>query len=238
MHRYLNKIKIIAMFLLVIFLYSFSSIRNNKKSVSDVKINFIGSDNFYIKKSTVDKLLVEGTDYIKCLTRDQINLNLLESKITSHEMIESAEVYLSINGQLKVNIVQRQPIARVVTNKSYYIDSKGKKMPLSYEHSARVMLIHGILNNSNFDSIFSLINEIKNDKFMSLYVTDILINNKNLISMKLRDCSFDLILGDANRLKNKIRNFKAFYQKAKSNNILNNYKTVNLQYHKQVVGIK
>ena len=74
MHRYLNKIKIIAMFLLVIFLYSFSSIRNNKKSVSDVKINFIGSDNFYIKKSTVDKLLVQGTDYIKCLTRDQINL--------------------------------------------------------------------------------------------------------------------------------------------------------------------
>jgi cell division protein FtsQ len=56
--------------------------------------------------------------------------------------------------------------------------------------------------------------------------------------MRTRDCSFEILIGDLNRLDQKIINFKAFYQKAKKDSLLKDYKQVNLKFNQQVVGIK
>ena len=237
MVKYINNIKVIIVLAVVSIFSAFSSSQNNAKPISEVKVSFIGDNNLFISKTKVDKLLIQNNDYIKCVSKDILDLKALEKKLSSHEMIENSEVYISINGILKIDIKQRNPYARVISDPSFYIDNNGTKMPLSDNYSARVLLVHGLDDESKIDYIFKLIKTIRDDEFLNLNVTDILIN-KSDISLRVRNCNFEVLVGDLNNLETKIKNFKAFYQKAYRDKILNNYKKVNLQFNNQIVCTK
>jgi cell division protein FtsQ len=222
---------------MVSIFFAFSSSQNNAKPISEVEVSFIGDNNLFISKTKVDKLLIQNNDYIKCVSKDILDLKALENKLSSHDMIENSEVYISINGILKIDIKQRNPYARVISDPSFYIDNNGTKMPLSDNYSARVLLVHGLNDDSKIDYVFKLIKTIRDDEFLNLNVTDILIN-KSDISLRVRNCNFEVLVGDLNNLETKIKNFKAFYQKAYRDKILNNYKKVNLQFNNQIVCTK
>ena len=237
MVKYINNIKVIIVLAVVSIFSAFSSSQNNAKPISEVEVSFIGDNNLFISKTKVDKLLIQNNDYIKCVSKDNLDLKALENKLSSHDMIENSEVYISINGILKIDIKQRNPYARVISDSSFYIDNNGTKMPLSDNYSARVLLVHGLDDESKIDYIFKLIKTIRDDEFLNLNVTDILIN-KSDISLRVRNCDFEVLVGDLNNLETKIKNFKAFYQKAYRDKILNNYKKVNLQFNNQIVCTK
>ena len=237
MVKYINNIKVIIILAVVSIFSAFSSSQNNAKPISEVEVSFIGDNNLFISKTKVDKLLIQNNDYIKCVSKDNLDLKALENKLSSHDMIENSEVYISINGILKIDIKQRNPYARVISDPSFYIDNNGTKMPLSDNYSARVLLVHGLDDESKIDYIFKLIKTIRDDEFLNLNVTDILIN-KSDISLRVRNCDFEVLVGDLNNLETKIKNFKAFYQKAYRDKILNNYKKVNLQFNNQIVCTK
>ena len=67
-------------------------------------------------------------------------------------------------------------------------------------------------------------------------------SNENLpnkeISLKLRLLDFEVSVGNIDNLEVKLKNLKAFYQKAKKDNMLDIYKSVNLQFDNQVVCTK
>tara|TARA_B100001564_G_scaffold218120_1_gene183734 strand:+ start:600 stop:1319 length:720 start_codon:yes stop_codon:yes gene_type:complete len=237
MVKYINNIKVIIVLAVVSIFFAFSSSQNNAKPISEVEVSFIGDNNLFISKTKVDKLLIQNNDYIKCVSKDILDLKALENKLSSHDMIENSEVYISINGILKIDIKQRNPYARVISDSSFYIDNNGTKMPLSDNYSARVLLVHGLNDESKIDYVFKLIKTIRDDEFLNLNVTDILIN-KSDISLRVRNCNFEVLVGDLNNLETKIKNFKAFYQKAYRDKILNNYKKVNLQFNNQIVCTK
>ena len=237
MVKYINNIKVIIVLAVVSIFFAFSSSQNHTKPISEVEVSFIGDNNLFISKTKVDKLLIQNNDYIKCVSKDILDLKALENKLSSHDMIENSEVYISINGILKIDIKQRNPYARVISDPSFYIDNNGIKMPLSDNYSARVLLVHGLNDESKIDYVFKLIKTIRDDEFLNLNVTDILIN-KSDISLRVRNCDFEVLVGDLNNLETKIKNFKAFYQKAYRDKILNNYKKVNLQFNNQIVCTK
>ena len=81
-------------------------------------------------------------------------------------------------------------------------------MPLSDNYSARVLLVHGLNDESKIDYVFKLIKTIRDDEFLNSNVTDILIN-KSDISLRVRNCNFEVLVGDLNNLETKIKNFKA-----------------------------
>lgn len=226
------------MIVIVVFLYVFSSIKSDSKLITGVSINFTGSNNLFISKEKVDNLLIQNNEYIGCVSKDVLDLKALELKISSNEMIEKSEAYINIDGELVIDVKQRKPYARVISNSSYYIDSNAKKMPLSFDHSARVLLVYGLTNESKIDKVFKLIKAIWDDEFLSFYVTDILVDIDNQISLQIRNSDFEILVGDLNNLDQKMKNFKAFYQKAYKDGILKNYKKVNLQYNNQVICTK
>ena len=237
MVKYINNIKVIIVLAVVSIFFAFSSSQNNAKPISEVEVSFIGDNNLFISKTKVDKLLIQNNDYIKCVSKDILDLKALENKLSSHDMIENSEVYITINGILKIDIKQRNPYARVISDSSFYIDNNGTKMPLSDNYSARVLLVHGLNDESKIDYVFKLIKTIRDDEFLNSNVTDILIS-KSDISLRVRNCNFEVLVGDLNNLETKIKNFKAFYQKAYRDKILNNYKKVNLQFNNQIVCTK
>ena len=233
-----NYIKAFLLLSLVVFLYAFSSQKNNHRNLSDLTVNFVGNDNLYITHETVNKLLIQKEEGITSVPKDILDLNELESALTSNSMIKSAEVYVTVNGQVKAEIEQRKPIARVNTNVSYYIDDEGYYMPLSSNHSARVPLVTGFVDKNQLENVFIIADKIHNDAFLKKHIVEIQQNKDKSINLKTRVLDFEITLGKLEHLDKKINNLKAFYQKAKKDNALINYSKVNLKFENQVVCTK
>jgi cell division protein FtsQ len=224
--------------LVVGFLFAFSKYRNDYRKVTEPNIQFLGENTLFITEEAVSKLLIQNQDHVAGQSKDIIDLNELETALKSNPMIKKAEVFMSVNGELSVEIKQKQPIARVHTNASYYIDDEGLYMPLSSNFAARVPLVTGNIKKNNLETVFQFAKAVNEDEFLKKHVIEIHQNDDETIDFKIRKSNFRVHLGTLKKLNKKINNFKAFYQKALKDNILNKYKLVNLKFDKQVICTK
>jgi cell division protein FtsQ len=234
----LNFIKGLFLLGLVLFLYAFSSFKNNSRLVKNVNIQFMGSNNVFITTEMVNKLLIQSQEKPYFLHKDDIDLRELEFLLESNSMIKSAQVYLTVNGVLMAKVEQKVPIARVQNSEVFYIDDQGFRMPLSTQHSARVPVVYGIVGEEDLKRVYKLALTAYNDTFLKTYLTEIHQNKNKEISLKLRLLDFEVSVGNIDNLEVKLKNLKAFYQKAKKDNMLDIYKSVNLQFDNQVVCTK
>lgn len=239
MKRYIGYIKGLFLIVLIVFLFGFSSKRNKVKKIDDIKIMFENGDNLFITYEMVNKLLIQNYKELQSQPKENIFLNKLEKTLLSNEMIENAEVFLSIDGQLGAIITQKTPIARVNQDEqSYYIDSKGKKMPLSSNYSARVPIVEGITHGQVSNDTYTLAKMIYEDDFLKKQIVGIeqLENNEFILKTRIGDQIIEL--GDLRNIDLKIKKLKAFYQKTMQDKTLDKYKKINLVYNDQVVCTK
>jgi cell division protein FtsQ len=233
-----NYIKALILLVLVSFLFAFSTIRNAERNVTKIDVNFIGEDNLFITQEMVNKLLILNEQDVTNVAKDILDLNELETALNSNSMIKKAQVYLTVNGEVRADVIQRKPIARVSTNTFYYIDDEGLSMPLSKNYTARVPLVTGYVEKNNLNTIFKIASKIYNDSFLKTHIVEIYQKQDETIILKTRVLDFEIVLGNLDRLDKKINNFKAFYQKAKKDKTLKKYNKVNLQFENQVVCTK
>ena len=233
-----NFIKGLFLLGLVVFLYAFSSFKNNSRPVSSINVQFTGEDNVFITSEMVNKLLIQSQKKLYFLPKDAIDLKETEFLLESNDMIKSAQVYLTVNGEVRVKVEQKRPIARVDSDDVFYIDEDGFRMPLSSQHSARVPLAYGIVDEADLETVYKVALTVYKDSFLKTYVTEIHQNENKEISLKLRLLDFEVLVGTLDNLEIKLQNLKAFYQKAKKDTMLDVYKSVNLQFENQVVCTK
>lgn len=222
---------------LVVFLYGFSNLKNRTQKVADISIEFEQGDNLFMDYQMVNKLLIQNGGTVKNLTKSVIDLHNLEAKIRSHPMVESASVFLTVDGFLKAKIRQRTPIARVVVNnESYYIDRQAKSMPLSENFSARVLLISGYVKEQNNAEIQQLVTAILEDEFLKEQIIGVEIKPKNEYVLDTRVGDQKIILGKIDNLDQKFKNLGSFYIKTMADSTIYKYDSINLKYNKQVVA--
>ena len=215
-----NYIKGILVLVLMCFVFAFSANRNNRRPVSQVKVNFLGDDNLFITQESVNKLLIVKKEDLTKVPKEILDLNGLETALNSNPMIKTAQVYLTVNGEVRADVKQRNPIARVSTNASYYIDDEGKFMPLSTNYSARVPLVTGFIEKNNLNNVFKIAHKIYNDQFLRKHIIEIHQNKDQTLVLKTRVLDCEIVIGSLDNLDKKINNLKAFYQKAKKEKTL------------------
>src|SRR5690606_14773683 len=181
------------------------------RKVSDPIIKFKVDHNLFLTHEKVSKLLIVKNNIIKNKPKETLDLNVLESALNSNQMIKSAQVYMSVNGLLTVDIEQKKPIARVRTNASYYIDDQGSYMPLSSNYTARVPLVTGTVDKNNLSNVFKIAQKVNEDAFLKKHVIEIRQAENNTIFLKFRQSNFTIQLGTLKNLDKKIMNLKAFY---------------------------
>lgn len=221
---------------LVVFIYGFSNLKNSAQKVADISIEFEQGDNLFMDHQMVNKLLIQNGGTVKNLTKSVIDLHNLEANVRSHPMVESASVFLTVDGFLKAKIKQRTPIARVVVNnESYYIDRQAKSMPLSENFSARVLLISGVFKDENNEEVHQLVTAILDDKFLKEQIIGVEIKPKKEYVLDTRVGDQKIILGNIENLDQKFKNLNSFYIKTMSDSTIYKYDSINLKYNKQVV---
>ena len=232
-----NYIKTFLLIGLVFVLFAFAEKRNQARVLSEVNLQFTNSENLYLTEEAVNKLLIQNKVTPQSVGKETLDLNRVETLLEEHEMVENAEVFITIDGKMGAAITQRKPLARVMESKPYYLDRQGFKMPLSRYYSARVPLVTGV-TEQNLEEVFPLADFVSKDEFLTKHVTELhrLTNGKYEVSMRQLD--FVVVVGTTNEIERKFSNFKAFYQKAIKENKLDAYKKVDLQFGDQVVCTK
>ena len=232
-------VRLILMFALVIFLYSFTSNRNSHRKLKKSEVIFVGENNNFVKQESVNKLLIENSSDVKTTAKDELNLNKLENSINAHPMIQKSEVFVSVDGVLKAVVQQKTPVARVVDEQgSFYIDYEGNTMPLSDNYTARVPLISGENNVKNKKKLSEVLKMIYDDEFLKKNIIGVQVLSDESLLMSNRNFDYQIDFGKLLNEEQKFKNYKAFFQKAVLDSTLYKYKKISLRFTHQVVCTK
>ena len=234
-----DNIKLVSGLIGVFGLFAFANSRNAARQlIVNESIEFENNTALLISHQAVNKLLIQKNKHVRNLKKDALDLKELENILDENPMIKKAQVYLTVNGELGVNIKQRKPIARVLAIGSLYIDDEGKMMPLSENFSARVILVTGNVTEKTFPIINELVTYINADDFLKKHFVSVQVEDHNELYLQTRSQDYKVHLGSVLDLEKKFRNYKAFYAKAIKDQIVTQYSLVNLEFKNQVVCTK
>jgi cell division protein FtsQ len=180
----------------------------------------------------------------------QVSLTKLETTLKSMPYIQSSQVYISLDGVMKIQIVQRKPIIRVTNmlGETYFMDTAGYKIPYRGNHAPDVLPSTGnitekltesaraksvLLKNLVKLAAFIDANPLWNAQFEQCHVD----NSGDLILVP-RVGKHSIVVGDAENLPEKFANLRQFYEKGLRNTGWDKYHTISLKYRGQIVGVK
>ncbi|MCZ4221846.1 cell division protein FtsQ [Pedobacter rhodius] len=231
----------------VVVLLSFISVKKQGVKCTEVKILIPGADNF-IEREEVDQILREDQGVLVGRKLEQINIHQIEQKLRANPYIGFAKVYADMDGVLRIEIKQRQPILRILNliGQDFYIDNDGLKMPISPNFTADVLVATGNIQEvfgSRIDTLrtqlardlYKTAQYIKRDTLWDNQIEQIAVNERNDMVLVPRVGDETIILGSADSLDVKMKNLKVFYKHALPQVIARKYRTINIKYTNQIV---
>ena len=109
-----QNIRLVLMLFLVVFLFSFTQSRNEKRKISKVQVEFQGDNKMFLTNEMVNNLLIQNMGGTSSIQKEKVALKDLESVLKRQPFIENAEVFTSEDGVLITKVLQKSPVARVV----------------------------------------------------------------------------------------------------------------------------
>lgn len=244
------------------FALGFVSDKVNNQVCERIIINITDSlTNRFISEVDVVDILVESEDSILGYPLSDINIGKLENLLAGEPFIKSAELYRTANGRLCGEILQRNPVLRIINQQgqSYYLDASGYILPVSEKFTSRVLVANGYISEpfvaesskSIFDveippdkrdqviyDLLSLASFIKSSDLWNAQITQIYVNNKYEYELIPRVGAHIIELGGAVDYEKKFRKLEALYSYGFNNKGWNNYEKIDLKYENQVVCTK
>lgn len=233
---------------MVLSLVLFSSIKHYGRKVEDVAISIDHKEgNYFTDQLEILSLMtLEESDYVIGSSLADINPKVLEARVESNPFVEDAQVYRDLKGNLKVQVKQSKPIARLFTNgkDDRYIDEYGNILPVNAKHTARVPLVELMksfswnenLNETRYGKdVLQLLRFIEGDPFWKAQIAYITIKKDGEIELFPQVTKQRIVLGYPEGLDKKFEKLKIFYKQILPSQGWNSYKQVSLKYENQIV---
>ena len=229
-----------SMLLSVIVLLMAFSIKNQKKgNCQAFNVIVVSSEHHFINDKIINELLSNKNLHPFGKTKVEIAMDEIEKSISNHPAIKQINAYCDIAGNVSVEILQRNPIARVVTtNNSFYIDENGKRMPLSKVYTARTLVITGNVHFIEKGDLFLLAKFIAENPFWKAQIMQIHAENNGDLILIPRVGYQQIVLGKPIDIAEKFSKLKLLYEKGISEKGWNNYSHINLKFKNQIVCTK
>ena len=227
-------LKILVTVVLFGFLLSFSLKRFNNAKMENVSINMNQSKTpvYFVDEKDIKELVKQYNPTRKI---GDIDIPELEKKINLIPFVDSANVYLNLNGNLNVDIKQRVPAFRLNKDgKDFYVDKKGVEFPISKNFSLASMLVMGDVKASEYGKLSELLEKIDKDDFSKRYFIGITKEKENY-NLLTSDGNYKVEIGDLDNIDLKVRGFKTFVEKYLVDQSPEKYKKISLKYDNQIV---
>lgn len=229
-------LKILVTVILFGFLLSFSLQRFSDAPMEQVSVNLVElqeSEKVYFIDEKEIRNLIKKSNPTKKI--GDIDIPALEKKISRLPSIDSANVYLNLNGRLNVDIVQRVPVFRLNKNgNDFYVDRKGNEFPVSRIYSHPCMLVTGNVKKEEYIPLAELIDKINQDPFSKKYFIGISKVKKDY-NLLTSEGNFKVEIGNLENIEFKVKGFKTFAEKFLVFQDQNKYNKVSVKYDNQIV---
>src|SRR6056297_434439 len=134
--------------ILLYLILSLSFVNSKRKDTicSKVQVRILDSlQDRFVTEDEVQDFIYDLDMKVRGEPFSSINIREMEKYLENKAAIHHAELYFTANGDLQIEIDQRNPIVRVINAKgrSYYIDRHGVIIPLSSNYSSHVLVASG-----------------------------------------------------------------------------------------------
>ena len=216
-----------------IFLLRFSLQRFNNRPVEDIVVKMLQKEPVSFINDKIVREIIRKENPTNRI--GDLNILSLERAIRAMPMVDSANVYLKLNGQLNLDISQRIPIFRLSKkDQSFYVDEKGVEFPASNNYSYQCMLVSGKVSSEEYPMLVELVKIINRDDFSKNFFVGISKKGNDYYLMT-NEGNYVVELGRLENLGFKIKGFKTFVEKYLIYQDQMKYSKISVKYDNQIV---
>ena len=229
-------LKILATVIIFGLLLSFSLKRFNNASMEKVSVNMVYPANkekvYFIDEKNVRNFIIKSNPTGRI---GDIDIPAMEKEMSNFPSVDSANVYLNLNGHLNVDIVQRVPAFRLNRDGlDFYVDDKGNEFPISKTYSHPSMLVQGDVKRGEYVKLAELVGKIDKDDFSRKYFIGI-SKEKGGYNLLTSDGHYKVEIGTLDNIELKVKGFKTFVEKFLVYQQPEKYSRVSVKYDNQIV---
>ena len=219
----------------------------NKCTGVDINIKGV-SNNFFVDKTDILQTInaVMGGKLVG-QTTGSFDLKAMESALQKNIWVKNAQLFFDNNEKLQVNVLEREPVARVftTTGTTFYVDSSSAMLPLSDKFSARLPVFTGFPSDKKvllkadsnlLKDILTISMAIQEDSFHMAMIEQVDITPARSFEMVPKFGNTTIVFGDAKNAKEKLEKLRIFYKEIVVKAGWNKYSEINVQYINQVVA--
>ena len=219
-------------------LLSFSLKRFSGQKITDQKISVKMNEKtpvYFIDEKDIRAIVKKENPSGKV---GDLNIPALEKKINSLPAVDSANVYLNLNGKLNLDIKQRVPVFRLNKDgRDFYVDQKGTEFPISKTYSHPCMLVTGNVKPEEYQKLAELVEKIDKDNFSKKFFIGI-SKYKDDYNLLTSEGNYKVEIGDLDNIEFKVKGFKAFVEKYLVYQDPQKYNMVSVKYQNQINHFK
>lgn len=223
----------------------------DRKQIAEIQIRISGKGNhLFINEAQVARLLEKAASgsLRNRLVRD-LDMNYLEDELRKNAWVKSAELYVDNNNILRVNIEERNPVARVFDTKgdSWYFSDESEVLPLSSLYAARVPVFTGFPSSGKkmsgedsvlMQSVVAVSEYLLDHPFWMSQIDEVTITPSGKFEMIPKLGEQIIRFGNGEDVMEKFSKLLAFYRQVQSRTGWNWYSVIDVQYKGQVVAEK
>lgn len=247
-------------FFLVTIGFSITKTSNLKCKKINININDSLEVNFVTATEILELLKNKNIKIINHNLND-LPIATIENIIKNIPAVKNAEVYTTIDNSLNIDIIQRKPIVRIITDNffSFYIDNEGFIFPLSHNYTAHTLIASGAISENVYSyntnnvfkidslckikkiqscipAIYKVAYKIKNDSMLRALICQIYYNTNKQLELVPIIGKFTLLIGDTTLLEEKLNKITIFYEDIYPRlDSSNNVEKVNLMFKNQII---
>ena len=211
-----------------------------------------------VSRYYIRQLVTENEIKVKEQSLGQIDLEEIHNIIAGSPFVKSVNLTIDVNGKVKASVQQRNPIVRIIdkTGHQYYLDSDGKRVPISHEFTAHVLVASGKIEPisakaklpeeyntdepykllpGDIQKVYLIAQQLRNETFLNALVEQIFINPRGEIELIPKIGEQSILLGDTVDLKEKLNKLKIFYTMGNRTEEWAAYRLINLKYRDQII---
>ncbi len=170
----------------------------------------------------------------------QINSDSIERILSQSPYLESADCVKSDNGLFLIKVRQLVPVMRVFDgDKSYYVNSAGKRMDALPRYYCNVPIVNGHFSSKyGPENLLPMLNYVKQDSVLNSMVT--MYDFKDSDNIYIVPCFKGHVvnMGSVDGFENKFRKLLLFYKKVMPEKGWETYDTISVKWNYQVVATR
>lgn len=194
-----------------------------------------------ITQDKVTELLRQKGQYPVGKKMESIQSKVIEKVLCAHPLIGNAECYKTPGNKVCIEITQRIPVLRIMSNNgdNYYIDSKGQIIPSGINCLIHLAIVTGDVKKSfAMKELYRFGLFLQNNRFWESQIEQINVMSENEIELIPRVGDHVIFLGKLDNFEEKLNKLKIFYEQALNQVGWNKYARISLEFGNQIICTK